>query len=414
MPLADIMRPTSLAGIVGQDHILGNNGLLTRIVRTGRIPNMLFYGPPGVGKTTVARIIAKESKREAIELNATTVSLADLKDVIERSNSPDNANGVLLCLDEIQYINKKQQQVLLDTMETGRVILIASTTENPYFCVYKALISRCTVFEFKPISAKALESIVFKGFSKMGEIVDKGFTVEPDVFDYICTCNGGDVRCCLNTVELACITCEDSLIALDLVKAIAQTSGMCCSDDDTHYDILSALHKSIRGSDVNAALHYAARLLVVGDLTALCRRLLCVASEDIGLAYPQAISITKSCVDSAFQLGLPEARLPLADAVILLATAPKSNSAKVAIDKALADVQSGKIGEIPRHLQNTHFDGADSRIYGQNYLYPHDYPNNYVRQQYLPDELLGVTYYTPGNNKFEQGASSYWDNIKNK
>lgn len=410
MPLADELRPRSLFEVVGQKHILGSGRPLTRIVESGRIPNMIFYGPPGIGKTTVAKIIASQTDRVLYELNATSASLADIKAIISECKN----NSALLYLDEIQYFNKRQQQTLLETIESGSLTLIASTTDNPFFCLYRAVLSRCTVFEFKPITAQDLEPLVLHAFDYMQEKLERKFTVHSESVDYLCTGCGGDVRKCLNAVELASSAAEDNGdISLDLVKTVTQKSNSSYDrDGDGHFDVLSALQKSIRGSDPDAAIHYAARLIAADDIQSLCRRLLVIAAEDVGLAYPQAISITKACTDAALQLGLPEARIPLAEAVILLATSPKSNSAESAIDKALADVNTGELADIPRHLQNTHCDGQGSSVYGQHYLYPHEYPNHWIKQQYMPDNLIGKKYYNYGDNKFEQTSLAYWNKIK--
>ncbi len=411
-PLADKIRPKTLADVVGQEHILAEGKPLRKIIDSGTVPNMIFYGPSGVGKTTVARIIAENCGMSLYKLNGTNASISDIKDVVADIGTFGSENGILLYLDEIQYLNKKQQQSLLEYIENGDITLIASTTENPYFSVYNAVISRSTVFEFKPVTAEQLIPAIKRGFRIIGE--ESGITV--NVTDEICRliafgC-GGDVRKAMNTVEL-CILCGDAsegavTVTEDSLSVLVQRSNMRYDrDGDQHYDILSALQKSIRGSDENAALHYAARLIEAGDIISLCRRLLVIAAEDVGLAYPQAIVVTKACVDSALQLGLPEARIPLAEAIILLATAPKSNSAKSAIDAALADVRSCDALEFPRHLQNKHFDGKGAKVVGQHYLYPHDYPNHYVKQQYLPDALANRVYYNFGENKTEQAALLY-------
>ena len=415
-PLADEIRPDSLEDVVGQQHILGENGMLRRIIESGKIPNMIFYGPSGTGKTTVARIIAERTNRTLRKLNATTAGLSDIKDIIAELDTFLTPGGVLLYLDEIQYFNKKQQQSLLEFIEDGRITLIASTTENPYFCVFNAILSRSTVFEFKSIPPKEMEPAVERAIRIAGE--KNGMTIETEegVVPYIATSCGGDVRKALNTVEILSNSCigKDGrvLFTLEDVKAISQRSSMHYDrDGDEHFDTVSALMKSLRGSDPDAALHYLARLLETGDLIGCCRRILCSASEDVGLAYPQAVPIVKACVDSALQLGLPEAKLPLAEAVILLATAPKSNSGVMAIDAALADVRAGKIGSIPRELQNVHADGAGFER-EQGYLYPHSFPRHWVRQQYLPDELRNARYYEYGDNKTEQTAKRYWEEIK--
>ena len=415
-PLADEIRPHSLDDVVGQKHILGQRGLLRRIVESGSIPNMIFYGPSGTGKTTVARIIAEKTNRTLRKLNATTAGLADIKEIIAELDTLLTPGGVLLYLDEIQYFNKKQQQSLLEFIEDGRITLIASTTENPYFCVFGAILSRSTVFEFKPVTPKEAEPAVVRAFNILAEREGKTPELEPGVVQRISQACGGDVRKALNAVELLFTAGEvdgDTVrISLDDTKTVTQKSAMRYDrDGDEHYDALSALMKSLRGSDPDAALHYLARLLEAGDLIGACRRILCSASEDIGLAYPQAVPIVKACVDSALQLGLPEARLPLAEAVIFLATAPKSNSGVMAIDAAVAEVRAGKSGPPPRELQNVHADGTGFER-EQGYKYPHSYPNHWVRQQYLPDALKGARYYEYGDNKLEQTAKKYWDEIK--
>ena len=415
-PLADEIRPHSLDDVVGQKHILGQRGLLRRIVESGSIPNMIFYGPSGTGKTTVARIIAEKTNRTLRKLNATTAGLADIKEIIAELDTLLTPGGVLLYLDEIQYFNKKQQQSLLEFIEDGRITLIASTTENPYFCVFGAILSRSTVFEFKPVTPKEAEPAVRRAFNILAEREGKTPELEPGVVQRISQACGGDVRKALNAVELLFTAGEidgDKVrISLDDTKTVTQKSAMRYDrDGDEHYDALSALMKSLRGSDPDAALHYLAQLLEAGDLIGACRRILCSASEDIGLAYPQAGPIVKACVDSALQLGLPEARLPLAEAVIFLATAPKSNSGVMAIDAAIADVRAGKSGPPPRELQNVHADGTGFER-EQGYKYPHSFPNHWVRQQYLPDALKGAKYYEYGDNKLEQTAKKYWDEIK--
>ncbi len=415
-PLADEIRPDSLEDVVGQQHILGENGMLRRIIESGKIPNMIFYGPSGTGKTTVARIIAERTNRTLRKLNATTAGLSDIKDIIAELDTFLTPGGVLLYLDEIQYFNKKQQQSLLEFIEDGRITLIASTTENPYFCVFNAILSRSTVFEFKSIPPKEMEPAVERAIRIAGE--KNGMTIETEegVVPYIATSCGGDVRKALNTVEILSNSCigKDGrvLFTLEDVKAISQRSSMHYDrDGDEHFDTVSALMKSLRGSDPDAALHYLARLLETGDLIGCCRRILCSASEDVGLAYPQAVPIVKACVDTALQLGLPEGRLALAEAVILLATSPKSNSVVRAIDAAVGDVKRGKAGPIPRELQNVHADGTGFER-EQGYKYPHSYPNHWVEQQYLPDSLKGTRYYEYGDNKNEQAARAYWDKIK--
>ena len=412
-PLADEIRPDSLDDVVGQQHILGENGLLRRIVESGQIPNMIFYGPSGTGKTTVARIIAERTRRSLRKLNATTAGIADIKRIIEELDTFLTPGGVLLYLDEIQYFNKKQQQSLLEFIEDGRITLIASTTENPYFCVFNAILSRSTVFEFKPVAAADVEIAVQRAVDIMNRKRETPLTLEEGVSARIASACGGDVRKAINAVELLFTAAwdRDTVTVADAV-AVSQRSAMRYDrDGDDHFDILSALMKSLRGSDPDAALHYLARLLEAGDLIGACRRILCSASEDIGMAWPQAVPIVKACVDSALQLGLPEARLPLAEACIVLATAPKSNSGVMAIDAALADVRAGRTGSIPRELQNVHADGTGFER-EQGYKYPHNFEGHWVRQQYLPDELKNVHYYEYGDNKTEQAAKAYWERIK--
>ena len=415
-PLADELRPKTLDDVVGQKHILGPNGLLRRIVQSGNIPNMVFYGPSGTGKTTVASIIAAQTNRTLRKLNATTAGISDIRQIIAELDTMLTPGGVLLYLDEIQYFNKKQQQSLLEFMEDGRITLIASTTENPYFYVYNALLSRSTVFEFKQVPATEVERAVSRAIEIMQERSGKPVNVEAGVIRKIAMSCGGDVRKSLNAVELlfSAAPVIDGVIhlTLDDAKAVAQKSAMRYDrEGDDHFDILSALMKSLRGSDPDAALHYLARMLEAGDLPSTCRRILASACEDVGVAYPQIIPIVKACVDSALMMGLPEGRLPLADAVILIATAPKSNAGELAIDAALADVRAGKTGPIPRHLQNVHADGTGFER-EQGYLYPHNYPGHWVKQQYLPDELVGAKYYIPGENKNEIAAMNYWNKIK--
>ncbi len=418
-PLADELRPEELDEVVGQEHILGADGMLRRIADSGRIPNMIFYGPSGTGKTTVARIIARQSNRPLRRLNATTAGIADIKAIIDELDTFLAPEGVLLYLDEIQYFNKKQQQSLLDFIENGKITLIASTTENPYFCVFNAILSRSTVFEFKSLAPADVKKVQERVLRLLKE--RDGVAAEPEdgVLDYIAQACGGDVRKSLNTLELLYSTAlpgADGVLRFTMAdaKAITQRSSLHYDrDGDQHYDILSALMKSMRGSDPDAALHYLARFLETGDLLGACRRILCSASEDIGLAYPLAVPIVKACVDSALQLGLPEARLPLAEAVIFLATCPKSNSGYMGIAAAMRDVKAGKAGDIPRELQNVHADGAGFER-EQGYLYPHDYPGHWVRQQYLPDTLKDAKYYEFGENKTEQAAKKYWDLVKGR
>ncbi len=417
IPLAERLRPQSIDDMVGQPHLFAAGMPMRRIIESGQVPNMIFYGPSGVGKTTLARMIADRTDMSLHKLNGTTASVGDIREILQESNSLFGSNGVLLYLDEIQYLNKKQQQSLLEYIENGSVTLIASTTENPYFAVFNAIISRSTVFEFKPVTQEQMRPAIERAYRFLADEQGSAIHFSPEVVSYIAAGCGGDVRKAVNTVELSVLAADHTKaeleIELDAVKALTQRSNMRYDrDGDQHYDLLSALHKSIRGSDENAAIHYAARLMEAGDLLPLCRRLLCIASEDIGLAYPMAIPIVKAAVDTALQLGMPEARLPLADAVILLATAPKSNSAYLAVDAAAADIRAGLSGDFPRALQNVHFDGADVKNKGQHYLYPHDYPNHWVQQQYLPDTLKDRVYYHYGENKAEQSAKAYWEKIK--
>lgn len=417
-PLADRIRPQDLDEVLGQSHILGRDGLLRRVIDSGKIPNMVFYGPSGTGKTTVANIIAQRSGRTLRRLNATTASLADVREVMDQVGTMLAPNGVLLYLDEIQYFNKKQQQSLLEFIENGKITLIASTTENPYFTIFNAILSRSTVFEFKMLTAEDIVPAVDRAIALQAKELGVEPMCEPGVREHLAASCGGDVRKALNAVELLMTASriQDGVltITLDDARLVAQRSAMRYDrDGDDHFDIASALMKSMRGSDPDAALHYLARLLEAGDMLTAIRRILCSASEDIGMAYPQAAAIVKACVDSALQLGLPEARLPLAQAVVLLATAPKSNSVCVAIDAALADVRAGRTGEYPRHLQNVHADGAGFER-EQGYLYPHSYPGHWVEQQYLPDAIRDRVYYEYGPNKTEQAAKNYWDKIKDR
>ncbi|HBI64806.1 MAG TPA: ATPase [Clostridiales bacterium] len=410
-PLADRIRPTTLADVVGQPHILGETGLLRRIIESGSIPNMIFYGPSGVGKTTVASIVAGQTERRLYRLNATTASLSDIREIVAELGTLAAPNGALIYLDEIQYFNKKQQQSLLEFMEDGRITLIASTTENPYFAVYNAVLSRSTVFEFRPVAAEDIVPAVRRAFA----CADSTLSVSDEVCRFIASACGGDVRKAVNAAELLAQTARGGTVTLDDAGQAAQRSAMRYDrDGDAHYDILSAFQKSIRGSDPDAAVHYLARLLEAGDLLSACRRLMVIAAEDIGLAYPQALPIVKACADMALQLGLPEARIPLADAVILLATSPKSNSGSAAIDAAVHDVRAGHAADVPAHLRDSHYAGAARLGHGLTYRYPHSYPHHWTPQQYLPDALRGVHYYEYGENKTEQRAKAYWDAVKGK
>ena len=415
-PLADEIRPKNLDEVVGQRHILGQDGLLRRIIESGEIPNLIFYGPSGTGKTTVANIIAQRTNRPLHRLNATTASISDIKDIIADIGTLLAPEGVLLYLDEIQYFNKKQQQSLLEFMENGKITLIASTTENPFFYVFGAVLSRSTVFEFKQITAEDALPAVDRGVTILEERLGGRLSLEEGVREHIASACGGDIRKAMNALELLASAARREngtlRVTLEDARTAAQKSAMRYDrEGDSHFDIASALMKSLRGSDPDAAVHYLARLLEAGDMVTAIRRLLCSASEDVGLAYPQAVPIVKACVDSALQLGLPEARLPLAEAAILLATWPKSNSAYQAIAGAQADVRAGRAGDIPRELQNVHADSAGMER-EQGYLYPHNFPGHWVRQQYLPNELKDRKYYQYGDNKTEQAARRYWEEIK--
>jgi len=414
--LADIIRPKNFDEIAGQEHLFGKNGVIRRMVDGGRITNMIFYGPSGCGKTTLANIIASKSKRKLYKLNATTASISDIKDIINDCNMFTAPNGILLYLDEIQYFNKRQQQSLLEFIENGKITLIASTTENPYFYIYNAILSRCTVFEFKPVPPSEVKRAIERAVEKLKNEQGVILTLTDEAIDHISHTCGGDVRKAINCIELLVAYSggdEKEEITLDIVKQCSQKSSMRYDrDGDQHYDTLSAFQKSIRGSDENAALHYLAKLIESGDLPSICRRLMVISCEDIGLAHPNAISIVKACIDSAMALGFPEARIPLAQAVILLATAPKSNSVICAIDAALNDVRMGKGAVTPSDLRDSHYDGAKKLGHGGGYKYPHSYENNYVKQQYLPNDIKDAVYYTYGNNKYEKATEEYWKKIK--
>ena len=415
-PLADLLRPQTLDEVFGQEHILGQGAILRRLIESGNVPNLVFFGPCGTGKTTVANIIAKQTNRTLFKLNATTASTADIKEIVSQLDTFMAPNGVLLYLDEIQSFNKKQQQSLLEFIENGKITLIASTTENPYFYVFNAILSRSTVFEFKQISAEAALKAVKRAVAFLEE--RSGLTAQPEegALEYIAGACGGDIRKAMNAVEVqfsAGQPAGDQLkLSLEDAKAVTQKSAMRADRaGDNYYDLLSALQKSIRGSDPDAACHYLARLLEAGQMQSACRRLMVIAAEDVGLAFPQIIPIVKAAVDMALMLGMPEARIPLGDAAVLMATSPKSNSGHLALDAALADIQKGRSGDFPRHLQNVHADSFTMER-EQGYLYPHDYPGHWVKQQYLPDELVGTVYYEYGPNKLEQAAKQYWEQIK--
>ena len=407
-PLADLLRPKSLDEMVGQQHLLKDGSVFRQSIDSGHINNMIFYGPPGVGKTTVANIIAKDSNLSLYKLNGTSCSTDDIKSVIKEVDSLLNTKGILLYLDEIQYLNKKQQQSLLEFVESGDITLIASTTENPYFYIYPALLSRCTVFEFKALQIDDVKEGLLKAAKHLK------IKIEDSGLEKLAMASNGDMRKALNNLDFLYNSLKDNKVITDEAVSSFIDKAHIAYDrsEDKHFDTLSAFMKSLRGSDPDAAIFYLAKLLEGGDIIAASRRLLCSASEDVGLAYPQIIPIVKACVDSALQLGLPEARLPLANATILIATAPKSNSAYLAISEAMNDVEMGKGLNTPRALQNTHFDGEDAKVKGQHYLYPHDFPNHYVKQQYLPDDVKKRQYYHYQDNKYEQTLKEYWDKIK--
>ena len=418
-PLADRIRPVNLDEVVGQEHLLGEGKLLRNIIEKNEIPNMIFYGPSGVGKTTVANIIANRAGMQIYRLNATTASVSDIKDIVKDLNSFMSLNGVLLYLDEIQHFNKKQQQSLLEFIENGSITMIASTTENPYFYVYNAVLSRSAVFEFTPLEPDDILDALHRGVSllKDNDYSSYEFTVDEEVLVHIAHSANGDVRKALNALEISALACATDGKSINITKETAEQATQKKAmrydrDGDSHYDILSAFQKSMRGSDPDAAIHYLARLLEAGDLKSACRRMLVCACEDVGLAYPQAVSIVKSCIDSALMLGMPEARIPLAEAVILIATAPKSNSAVCAIDEAMSDLSKIDTGEIPKHLKDSHYGGAKEFGNGDGYKYAHDFPKHYVKQQYLPDNIKTSIYYNFGDNKTENASREYWKKIK--
>lgn len=416
-PLANRLRPGTLDDVVGQEHILAPGKVLRKLIDNDKIINMIFYGPSGVGKTTVANIAAAAAGKKLYRLNGTNASTADIKEIVANLDTIEGMGGVVLYLDEIQYLNKKQQQTLLEFIEDGSITLIASTTENPYFYIYNAILSRCTVFEFKPVSPDEIKKAVIRAAGILSEEDNRSYRFTGEALEVISRNCGGDVRKALNAVELACFSAAEKdgafVVDEDIIREVSQKSNMRYDrDGDEHYNILSAFQKSIRGSDENASLHYLARLIASGDLISIVRRLLVISSEDIGLAYPQAAMIVKALTDNALQIGFPEAQLPLSQAVILLATAPKSNSATVAIRAALGDLNSTELGDVPAHLKDGHYSGAEKLGNAIGYKYSHDYPNHYVKQQFLPDNIKDRIYYEYGSNKNEQAAKAYWDKIK--
>lgn len=417
-PLADRIRPTSLSEVVGQRHILSPDKMLHRLISSGNFPNMIFYGPSGTGKTTVANIAAKMCDKKLYKLNATNASVSDIKEIIKEVEADNSDRGVVLYLDEIQNFNKKQQQSLLEFMENGAITLIASTTENPYFYIYNAILSRATVFEFMQLSSGDVKNAILRGIGLLTEELGAEIKISPEALKHLSESAGGDVRKALNSLEMCTLSAPPQKepiieITLELAEECTQKKAFRFDrDGDSHYDVMSALQKSVRGSDPDAAVHYLARLLSGGDLLSACRRIMVIAAEDVGLAYPQAISIVKSCVDCALQLGMPEARIPLCEAVLLLATAPKSNSVICAIDAAMSDISRGDTGDIPLHLKDAHYGGAQKMGRGVEYQYPHNFAHNYVKQQYLPDKIKNRKYYVPGENKNEQTIKNYWDKVK--
>ena len=418
-PLASLLRPESLDDVFGQHHLLDRGMVFREAIESGSVPNMIFYGPSGVGKTTVANIIAKNSNMQLYKLNGTSSSISDIKQAIEDSKTLLGINGVLIYLDEIQYFNKKQQQSLLEVVENGDVTLIASTTENPYFYVYNALLSRCTVFEFKAIDWRDTLKAVDRALEKLGAAENVTYEMDEDAREHIARSAGGDIRRALNALDFLSVAVkpQDGVkhITLDQVSQVTSLSyGRYDKEGDEHFDLASALMKSLRGSDPDAAVHYLVRFLEAGDIITPARRLLCSACEDIGLAHPQAIAVVNACVQAAEHLGLPEAYLPLTEAAIYLATLPKSNSVVAAYGDASADYKAGKGKGFPRAMQNVHYDSAEVTDKGQHYLYPHAFENHWVKQQYLPDDLVDRKYYVPGDNRTEQAAKAYWEKIKNE
>lgn len=419
-PLADRLRPKKIEDMIGQSHIIGEGKVLNKVIKNKSIPNMILYGPPGTGKTTLANIIANATGKKYVKLNAVNCGVKEIKEVIESAKQDlFSFNGIILMLDEIQAMNKKQQQALLEVIEDGSVTLIASTADNPYFVIYKAILSRSSIFEFKTIDKNDIYKGLKRAVKKLPEFYTYDYiNIEDEALKAIAeTCNG-DMRTALNKLELAFnlgidIAANSVYITLDTVLESSNTKILSFDrGGDDGYSILSAFHKSLRGSDADAAIHYLARLVKAEDMQGITRRLLCVASEDVGLAVPQAITITEACVSSALQLGFPEARIPLAQATVYLAQCPKSNSVVTAIDLALEDLDNIETGDIPLHLKDAHYSGAKDLGRGVDYKYPHDYPNNYVKQQYLPESIKNKKYYTPGNNKNELAFKHFWDNLK--
>lgn len=414
IPLAEKLRPKTLKDIVGQEHILGKSCLLSNLIKNGNIPSLIFYGPPGTGKTTTANIIAEKTNKRLFKINATTASLSDIKNIISEINPITCPNGILLYIDEIQYFNKKQQQSLLEFTENGKITLIASTTENPYFYVYNALLSRAQVFEFKAISKEEIKKAIKRGIKFLESENKTKISISKELIDKISSNASGDVRRAINMLEICFLssktngektTINSEKILGELTNSYSHSYN---NTGDDHFDLISAFQKSLRGSDPDAAIYYLARLLEAGELMIACRRLLVCACEDVGLAHPNIFTQVKALVDIALQVGMPEARIPLADGVILVALSPKSNSAYKAINTALQDIQNGKIFMPPRHLQNIHCDGQEvDKENLQTYKYPHDFKNHWTPQQYLPEEIKNTKYYYPQENKNETAFKNY-------
>lgn len=419
-PLPERLRPSCIDEIIGQDHIFGENKILPKLISSGNIPNMIFYGPPGTGKTSAAKIISKKSNKKFLKINATTASSNDIKQIISETNPIISPNGILLYIDEIQYFNKKQQQSLLEYVENGKITLIASTTENPYFYIYGALLSRCHVFEFKSIPHKEIKKGIAKSINFLEKENNIKISADDIIIEKISTICGGDMRKAINILEIYFMSKFQSnkkIIKLeydDIFKEIEKNPIYSYNKNgDEHFDLISALQKSLRGSDPQASIYYLARLLDCGELISACRRILVCACEDVGLAYPSLPTQIKALTDIAIQVGLPEAHIPLANAVILIALSPKSNSAYKAINNAFDDIKKGNVFSPPRHLKNIHCD-SEQETNLTEYQYPHQYKNHYINQQYLPDEIKNKQYYYPQENKNEISFKNHWEKTTNK